>query len=42
MTPRRAYLASPDGFIAGVLNAQWIEIVIRDLEMYRESTCFKF
>ena len=32
MTPRSAFLASPDGFIAGVLDAQWIEIVIRDLE----------
>ena len=42
MMPRSAYLASPDGFVAGVLDAQWIEIVIRDLEMYRESTCFEF
>ena len=42
MTPHSAYLASPDGFIAGVLDAQWIEIVLRDLEMYRESTCFEF
>ena len=42
MTPRSAYLASPDGSIAGVLDAQWIEIVVRDLEMYRESTCFEF
>ena len=41
MTPLSAYLASPDGFIAGVLDAQWIEIVIRDLEMQRESTCFE-
>ena len=37
-----AYLASPDGFIAGVLDVQWIEIVFRDLEMYRECTCFEF
>ena len=42
MMPRSAYLASPDGFIAGVLDAQWIEIVIMDLEMHRESTCFEF
>ena len=41
MTPRSAYLASPDGFIAGVLDAQWIEVVIRDLEMHRGSTCFE-
>ena len=42
MTPRSAYLASPDGFIAGVLDAQWIEIVVRYLDMHRESTCFEF
>ena len=42
MTPRSAYLALPDGFIASVLDAQWIELVIRNLEMYRESTCFEF
>ena len=41
MTPRSAFLASPDGFIAGVLDAQWIKIVIRDLEIHRESTCFE-
>ena len=39
MTPRSTYLASPDGF---KLDAQWIEIVLRDLEMYMESTCFEF
>ena len=42
MMPRSAYLALPDGFIAGVLDAQWIEIVLWNLEMYRESTCFEF
>ena len=42
MTPRSTYLALPDGFVAGVLDVQWTEIVFRDLEMYKESTCFEF
>ena len=42
LKPHSAYLAYPDGFIAGVLDAQWIEIVLWDLKMYRESICFEF
>ena len=42
LKPHSTYLAYPDGFIAGGLDAQWIEIVLWDLEMYRESICFEF
>ena len=41
MSNGSAYLAHPDGFIAGVLNAQWVEIVLWDLETYTESISFE-
>ena len=41
LKPHSVYLAYPYGFIADVLDAQWIEIVLWDLEMYRESICFE-
>jgi len=42
LKPHSAYLAYPDGFIADLLDVQWIEIVLWDLEMCRESICFEF